>query len=431
MKRRLQSQIRNREMRSEGNIVYLVVGALVIAMVVLLLMQAKRFDWYETYEIESKEPYGAYVIGEMLKTYYPEKKFTVLEGPMKKALEPNAKDGNRNYVFIGSNMYIDSLHTALLREFVERGNSAFICSGINTTELFDALFPDTCLYYEDDYYHSETDTSVVLNFFNEPFRKEKGFKQTYVFKNQPDKYEWLCFDTSLFCGEKSNINALGYLNGGYYNFIKVHYGDGDFYIHSTPLAFSNYSLIQKENLEYASRVFSFIPAGDILWDEYSKIPGNLNFNSDLKSSQSPLRFILGQDGLRWAWYLSLLFLLLYAIFFSKRRQRIIPLIEPNTNTSLEYINIIGQLYYQSQNHKAICLHKMKLFQIFIRQRYFINISKPDHDIMRNISLKSQVPFEEIKNIFIEYYRINTPASVSSEELITFHQLIENFYKNCK
>lgn len=418
-------------MKKGNNIIIIVVVAvLLITIVGLVLMSTKRYDWYETYEIESKEPYGAYIIGEMLKNYYPEKKFTVLDSPLNDSLAADAKKGHKNYISIGSKVQYDSTGVRVLLSFVEQGNTAFISTGPNVMELLDALFPDTCLYYDEDYDHPENDSIVKLNFYSAA-KEEKTFTLTYVFQNKPFSYAWMCFDSSFFCGSRSNAVALGYFGDYHCNFIKMHYGNGDFYIHSIPLAFSNYSLTKKENLEYVSKVFSFVPPGDILWDEYSKFPGNLNFNSELESSQSPLRFILSQEGLRWAWYLSLLFLLLYVIFFGKRRQRIIPLAEPNTNTSLEYINIIGQLYYQAQGHKTIGLHKMKLFQSFIRNRYFINVGVADEQTIQNISLKSQIPVDDIKNIFREYNRINTPASISSEELITFHNLIENFYKHCK
>jgi hypothetical protein len=39
--------------------------------------------------------------------------------------------------------------------------------------------------------------------------------------------------------------------------------------------------------------------------------------------------------LRWAWYLTLLGVIIYAIFHAKRRQNVIPIIEPKQNNSLK------------------------------------------------------------------------------------------------
>src|SRR5689334_21563115 len=194
-----------------GYLVIIVVGAVVlITVLVLVLTSSKRFNWYETYEIKSREPYGAYIIGEMLKNYYPEKKFTVIDVSLKNALSSDEKKEHQNYIFIGSGLRYDSLNTRLLLEFVERGNTAFISVGSSAPYIFNSLFRDSCLYYYyyDDYY-AEKDSSAALNFFNPSMKEEKDFKLTYVFQNRPFSYAWTYLDSSLFCGDRSNASALG------------------------------------------------------------------------------------------------------------------------------------------------------------------------------------------------------------------------------
>jgi hypothetical protein len=154
-------------------------------------------------------------------------------------------------------------------------------------------------------------------------------------------------------------------------------------------------------------------------------------NSEMPLSQGPLQYILSQESLRWAWYITMLLLLVYAIFYGKRRQRVIPVIEENKNTSLEFVQTIGQLYYQERNHKVLCMHKMKLFLQFIRNRYFIHALQMSDEVIQKISVKSQVAESEIRNIFTQYNWIDRTISVTAEELVEFHQLIENFYNQCK
>ncbi|MBK6839709.1 MAG: hypothetical protein IPG90_16740 [Bacteroidetes bacterium] len=142
-------------------------------------------------------------------------------------------------------------------------------------------------------------------------------------------------------------------------------------------------------------------------------------------------YILSQDSLRWAWYLVLALTILYMIFFGKRRQRIIPILEPKKNTSLEYIRTVGQLYYQERNHRVICIHKMKLFQAFLRSKYFINTYEVDDDTIEKIAVKSTVDKEVIRSIFSQYNWIDKNLDISDQMLINFHQQIEKFYKTCK
>jgi hypothetical protein len=57
--------------------------------------------------------------------------------------------------------------------------------------------------------------------------------------------------------------------------------------------------------------------------------------TDTPLSMSPMRFILNNPPLRYAWYLLLLGLLIFVLFNAKRKQRIVPVIEPLKNTSLD------------------------------------------------------------------------------------------------
>ena len=416
-------------MKNRSRNILIATGALILLIVGVIVWQNRSsFDWYESYEIESKEPYGAYVIGEMLKNYYPGNKFTVLKKSLQESLNNNEHHDRENYVFIGSRIRYDSTEMNALLAFVNKGSTVFISTSATSSDLLEHLFPDTCVEYE---YESTSDSTVSLNFYSPSLKSETNYRFTYVFRNRPYEYQWYYFDSVLFCAANDNAITLGSINNKYINFIKIRYGKGNFYLHTSPLAFTNYSLTKKENLEYASRVFSFLQRGNIIWDEYNKMPGDLNFNSKLSLSQSPLQYILSQASLRWAWYLTLLLVLLYMLFFGKRRQRIIPVIEPNVNTSLEYIKTISQLYFQQASHKVICIHKMKLFRSFVLNRYLIHTLKINDEVIKKISVKSQVPEEEVRTIFEKYNWIDRNMDTSDTMLIEFHQLIENFYKNCK
>ena len=61
----------------------------------------------------------------------------------------------------------------------------------------------------------------------------------------------------------------------------------------------------------------------------------------------------------------------------KRKQRIIPVLERNENTSFKFISTIGRLYFLQNDHKKLCQQKMKLFYAYIRDRYNINTTKVD------------------------------------------------------
>lgn len=406
-------------------------GVLLLAGIAYLFRSnTKRYNWYESYQLESKEPYGAFVIGELLKSYFPGKAFTVSKKPLKDLLAKRKSGEYANYIFMGAQFPSDTSLINTVLDFVNEGNTAFIAAGSCPTEILEQIFPDTCAE-EYLYYAQAQDTFVNVRLYSESFHSGKTTRLNYVFRNIPYSYSWSYIDSTFFCQENPDQDVLGSMNNGQFNYLHARYGNGDFYLYTTPLAFSNYQLKNPTNLEYASQVFSYLKPGEIIWDEYNQLESNLNFNSDLRLSQSPLGYILSQDSLRWAWYLTLAFTILYMLFFGKRRQRIIPLQEVNKNTSLEYVRTVGQLYYQEKNHRVICVHKMKLFQAFIRNKYFINTYDVDDHVIERISRKSEVNTEEIRNIFSQYNWIDKNLEINDETLISFHQKIEHFYKTCK
>lgn len=223
------------------------------------------------------------------------------------------------------------------------------------------------------------------------------------------------------------------MNDSLINFAKIPYGEGTFYLHTTPLTFSNIAMLDSNSLQYANRVFSHLTIGKIYWDEYSKIrgvPPGKESNRAL-SKDSPLQYVLSQPPLAWAWYLLLAMAFLYLLFRTKRKQRIIPVLEPNTNTSLQFVSTIGRLYFLQNNHKQLALQKMKLWLNFVRERYHLRGVEVDEAFQQKLIAKSEVSEIVVGKIFRWHHDIVESDDIVSQMLIEFHQLIEEFYRTCK
>ena len=138
------------------------------------------------------------------------------------------------------------------------------------------------------------------------------------------------------------------------NFVKINFGEnnGAFYIHTNPFAFTNYHLLDTKE-DYAATVLSFLPKQQVIWDNYYK--------SGRKIISSPLHYILTSPALKWAFYTSVFTLLLFVIFRGKRTQRIIPVVEPLENSTVEFTQTIGELYYQSGDYTNIISKKSNTF----------------------------------------------------------------------
>ena len=96
------------------------------------------------------------------------------------------------------------------------------------------------------------------------------------------------------------------------DFVRQTYtSGGSIFIHTDPMALTNFFLLHKKNNSYYDNVFSYLPANvqDIEWDEYFRY-GKKDF--------SALQVIMKEPGLRAAFWLTLLLFLLIYLFESKR-----------------------------------------------------------------------------------------------------------------
>ena len=143
-------------------------------------------------------------------------------------------------------------------------------------------------------------------------------------------YRWHYIDSVYLCEKENAIVQLGTLNDTLTNFARIEFGEGYFYLHTTPLTLTNYHLLEEEGVAYAERLFSHLPKGDIYWDAFSRVSEAVGLRQNEAQggdgeipNETPLKYVLSQPSLAWAWYLSLVLGLLYLVFRAKRKQRMI------------------------------------------------------------------------------------------------------------
>jgi hypothetical protein len=121
--------------------------------------------------------------------------------------------------------------------------------------------------------------------------------------------------------------------------------------------------------------------------------------------------------------------LLYLVFRAKRQQRVIPVLEPNRNTSLEFLNMIGRLYFLQNNHRQLALQQISMLKQHIRRRY--DIKELSEETAPTLAQRSGVEEAHLKRLMTFDRNIQTSTFMSGKTLSDFHQLIEYFYQNSK
>lgn len=455
--------------------VLLAVVVIIIGVFVMLSFMDKRINWSMSFLPEDENPYGTKIFHTLMKDIVPESSFHFIKDSTSIRLPSDPTTKCDNYFYIGSEYYADSADLVKILDFARNGNHVYIFSSGSGNMIFDSLIRAPTYDYTNDEYEDyeeydneaevieENDVEVpqeVTHYEEYNFEKKVYFVSDSIIKlnfyDQKDEQipspislmynfekttnEWPYFRDSLRTWQGDRIEPIGYFDEEYNNFIKVKYGKGTIYFHSTPLAFTNFHIRNDTAMNYCRDALKTFGSGDIYWDEDNrtydyKAFSNHSDHTPGKPGEGPLEFILSEPGLRSAWYLLMLAVVLYLIFGARRKQRIIAVTKNLENTSIEYAEVLSHMFMKQKDHKKLVMMKMDLFKSFIRDRFNIRlpISMKDEDetLYREISQKSSVPFELVKEIFEQHKIMAAVVNVATPEMLEFHKHIEQFYTTCK
>ena len=129
-------------------------------------------------------------------------------------------------------------------------------------------------------------------------------------------------------------------------------GKGELILLSAPLLMTNYAVRDHDNgAVFIHRMMNRMKHLPVIRTEaYMKAATG--------SQPSPFYVLLERPPFRWALYLTFIGILLYCIFTARRRQRPIPVIAQPQNGNLEFVRLIGMLFWQEGNHQGLLKKKL-------------------------------------------------------------------------
>lgn len=375
----------------------------VILLVVYLVAQFNKpapVDWRSTLYYKDKIPFGTYVLYGQLNTIFPGAAVTNFNKTLAEVL-PTEKSTPGNYIIIANSVDLNSYDFKAMVDFIKNGNSIFISAFEWGGKFADTLKLRTMIEY--------SKKSLSINFTNKKLKKSKD----YVFGHDAGNEYFSRFDTAhaVVLGE----NALGKSN-----YLCFKYGKGALYLSANPLAFTNYSLLNPQGADYAAKALSYLPVKhNVYWDEMQ--------NGEIPEDDSPLRVFFQHPSLQWAYYICLFSLFTFILFEVKRRQRIIPVIEPLKNSTLDFVNVVGQVYFEQRNNQNISHKKILYFLEHVRTRYYLKTNTLNEEFITAIVQKSGVDKAFVHNLVNHINYVAVQSRVTDQDLITLNQLIEEFY----
>ena len=387
-------------------------------LLLFLLIGCNKTDWNENFKEKEKSPFGNYIIYNEAETLFKNQKVTLLKENIYDYLAfDSAYDSTKTYNYVAikhSGYKLTNTGVTELLDFVSKGNNVFLAFNSFKDSLKSSL-KFTTNNLDKDVYDvkglKKLEGTFELNnkaFSKTSFSFDRNIRRNYFLQYNENTTSVL--GTFAVDGEKVP------------NFIKIHYGEGSFYLHTQPIAFTNYYLLNNKE-EYAANVFSYLPNADVIWDPQIK---SSKYEDKKEDDNNVFKFFLEHPTLTWFLFVSLIGLLLFMLFNARRKQRPIPIIKPLQNSTVEFTQTIANLYLKEQDHKNLVDKKIAYFLEKVRSKYLLDTSNLNTDFIEKLASKSGNDLQRTKYLVNTIIILNKKTECLEEELIVLHKMIENF-----
>jgi hypothetical protein len=384
---------------------YILYLSIVIGIyVVVKLSEKKKNSWEVTFAHADKEPYGTYAFDQLI----TQKDSSALKNSYQTIYELKDSLSKRENLFILCTSFWPSKpDTEALLDYVNQGGTVFVSANNFYGDLADTLGLATkdYLFKEGNFFSKEDTVSLYLT--NSSFDSTRS----YLYKRSDIHNYFSRLDSTTASVIAKNDLFLPVT-------IRIAIGKGQLILNSTPMVFTNIYLLSSVNNEFVSNTLSFLPASNSYRTEYYHV-GRMEVST-------PLRFILTTEPLKWAYYITLISILLFMIFEARRKQRIIPVIKPLSNTTIEFIQTIGNLYYQKGDHKNIAEKKIQFFLEQVRTNYSLSTAQRNETFITYLAKKSGNTEEETKSLIQLMNEITAAVQIDKQKLIELSNKLERF-----
>ena len=308
--------------------------ALVLLLVVYMLFELSKprpKDWSVTFSDQSTEPFGARALEELMTPLFDER----INHVYKSVYELYEEDGiNANSLIIANAIGLVKEDTDLILEQVSSGRTFFL-SALG----YGGVIADT--------FGLKAEFQEFLGLLPaQEIERALGGEAvrtiTYDIDGKAGKIEYPVLGATNsfepFVSDSVEILAINDENKP----VLVRYqNNGQLIMSTIPLAFTNYFALLEETTPFTEAQLLMIPQAEPLMRNQYYHLGRLE-------SGTPLRVLLSNRSLRFASFVLLIAIIVFFLFQSKRQQRIIPVIMPLANLTLEFVRTLGRLLLPSK-----------------------------------------------------------------------------------
>ena len=368
------------------------IGIAAVLIFVLQLRVPQRFSWRPSFSPHDRQPFGCYVFDSVMR-HSLAGDYQVVHKTLRQ-LNNEKEYEKRNILIVSTGMNLGDVDLNNLDSLLQKGARVMIAYGPQYIE-------DSVLYKRygiaiDGYYRF--DVNILKRTFKETRQipddtirwnssvhfYQSSFYPVYsqmvsatvtggrVMANILHRFDERTEDRTVVevegvDGAEETVDTLSVLTS-------VRRGKGELIVMTTPLVLTNYGILDDNLSPYAHRLMTLIADCPVI-----RTTAYMETSEMEEARQSPFRYLLSQRPLKWALWLSLLLIALFMVFTARRRQRVIPVEDPPRNHTLEFIGLIGTLYYQQRDHADLLQKKWGYFAEELRSRLDLDIADAQDD----------------------------------------------------
>jgi hypothetical protein len=376
-------------------------------------------NWTKRYQIDDKNPLGLYLFTALTKAHIDTNKRIKVVNDWNALDSITSADKNpKTYMFVGNIFQLTNKEIDSVLSDVKDGSQLFLSFDDLTENLFSKIFQS---------FEFRLDYAEEINVFVD----NKKYNMINVFQNDTIATDWWAFGDVSFAEDYISLSSFMEMP----NFIRVNHGDGFIFLHATPKMYYNYQIKRPSGYRYAAYTLDNLPTDNDVYllelgrrsDNYSDSAGDEEGEGD-KPDESYLQLIFRSPALLTALLLSILGVILFVIFRSKRRRPIVPFIPKRKDMTLAFAETITSIYFSKRNPYGLLQVQRKNFYDTVHRYFFVDLKHREGDReLEILAEKSDTPLSEIKKL-INAFETNEASSVSEQFIAELAKRKYQFYR---
>ncbi len=401
----------------------IVVGTVAVVLLILLLeaIAPREPDWRDTFSAYKRDPHGCALVVERLEDLFTQGITNVHDPIYMTAQERLGLDSTAprvNHLFIDDNVEWDVLDLEHLLKMVALGDNAFITArwwygcGLLDTLGLKVDYRYTPMQWDQGLGAMQRIDTVRIQFTAWPLNQDTA---SHFIKGDFDyMFESFRIDSTEVLAVKLEEDSIAGTQR-YPVLVRIRWGKGMLYLCTVPNAFTNYALLKPRSRPFMESALSLLPDQPVLWDEFYKI--------GRRENSTPLRFVLDKTSLKRAYWTMIGLLFLTIFVYARRRQRAIPELEPVKNTSKEFAETIGRLYFFKGDHTDLARKMCLYFKDELRQRLYLRRTVWDEETIEHVAARTGIPLEQWQSTFRLLTHYENAPYTSEDQLMQLNRTL--------